>query len=373
MINVTSVFESLKQSLSRRVEIEFRRFIHSTYTNKWLISTDFVTTGKERVNDTFVFTVFPYESDFYQIQEEVREASSKDIKSIKAVQETMLNYLGSRRRFTFCFIPSRNRRTFSSLQETRKSIETTINMMQGWEDAELHTEIIRKFTVLRQEAEASNFNYNLLNNMILTAEFAAVVSHLIAKHSHPEIIGWFPDRDNMTSAFGSIIHDMFSINFSTLCQMENIEPSITRLSIGMPGLSTHGKNTMWYDDLVRVPDFIAGTLARWDFRKNYIASEAPKFLQVIERVLANNPNIATVLINFSIFGVQTSTLNVKINKSLVDTSSDMPPLSWTIDFLTFNLIREQKLSIKYPCFRKMILQTSFISSISLTSRWRYGR
>ena len=61
---------------------------------------------------------------------------------------------------------------------------------------------------------------------------------------------------------------------------------------------------------IRIPDYIAGTIAAWNIEDNKIIADHPKFEQVLERVIADNRNIPIIQMDFSGGTVQTQRLVV---------------------------------------------------------------
>jgi UDP-N-acetylmuramate-alanine ligase len=145
----------------------------------------------DRPNDTFAFTIFPYDADFEHIQAEIRRNVYKDIKQSKTVTENMLNYLRSAKRFSFCFVVNKDHRWFPGLAEARQAIDNSRSMMRHWKDADQQRETIKRFEALREDARANSFNVKLFGEMVLMNSLAAVIACLLIKHGAPEIIAGF--------------------------------------------------------------------------------------------------------------------------------------------------------------------------------------
>ena len=66
----------------------------------------------------------------------------------------------------------------------------------------------------------------------------------------------------------------------------------TNILIPMPnpfGIGGMQKYTTkpWYDSLIKIPDYYAGTIASWDLNTNN--ADADKHVQIIDNVFADNP------------------------------------------------------------------------------------
>jgi len=278
---------------AQQSEDAFITFLAARGSTKWMIATDWCIRDDTRHNDAFAFTIFPYDAEFAAIQADINKTLPKDIKNVKVVDGDMARLLKSDRRFTFCFIPRRDRRLFADLATAQKGMDYTIGMMKAWIDADKHTTIIREMEALRQEMQAKNFNIKLLEDIVLTAVFVGFIASLIAKHSKPEIIGWFPDRDKITQAYRSIANTLSSINFSAFCQQHDITHANAQIVIGIPD-ATDTTNGLWFDPLIRIPDYIAGAVAAYDLETNQVDGKNPKFLQIIEEVIADTYTIKLI-------------------------------------------------------------------------------
>jgi len=291
MFSPDNIFQVVLDALGQRTEANFRKFVNDSAVTKWFIAGDFVIGADDRPNDSFAFTIFPYNAELAHIQAEIDQAGASDLKKVKSVRDRMLNYLRSPKRFTFCFVVNKDRKWFADVEETRRSLDETLVMMRRWQDAGRRTNVIKQFERLREEARANSFNARLLGDMVLTNALAAVVACLLLKHGTTEKIGWFPDRDKMTSAYGAIANEMFSVNVSAICQANQLDESKFQMAIGTPDSSAPAKTGTWYDSLIRIPDHIAGTAAAWNIDINQLPAAQPKFGQIAREVFADNPNI----------------------------------------------------------------------------------
>jgi hypothetical protein len=308
MVHPDQIFKIVLDTLSRETEPDFRKFVVGSHVAKWFIAADFVTDAPDRPNNSFAFTVFPYNAYFEQIQAEIRAASARDIKEVKTVSQNMLRYLRASQRFSFCFISEKNPEWAPDVAAARQAIDETLGMMRRWRDADRQSDVIKRFEALREEARANSFNAKLFGHMVLMNALAAVVACLLVKHGAPEIIGWFPDRDKMTSAYKAIALELFSNNLSALCQTMGLDQTRLKVAIGIPGPSNDAEKGLWYDDLIRVPDYLAGATAAWDIKGNLLPTNSPKFAEIIRQVLADNPNIALVRLALNDRGLQASRL-----------------------------------------------------------------
>lgn len=306
--NVADALADLTILTLAPVRSAITRFVRSRLTFDWAIATDFnIVRAGDRPNDAFVYTVYPYDAG-EGLELIIRNAQShlaRDYKhSSRGASADMLKYLASRHHFTFAFVPTRKRRLFSSVAEARNAIDSTIAMIANYNDVERFGLVLAEWKTLRQSAEANNFNYRLLENMMLSSIFAATIATLLAAEGRARTIMWVPDRDSMTTAYGGLIqYEMFSSNAAAFAMRHRLPPS--QLAYGVEGTSRPG-GSPWYDPIIRVPDFIAGFLSGWDaitHRLGDSKANAPDIpisnelrdKAILHQVLCDNPNLAIVL------------------------------------------------------------------------------
>jgi hypothetical protein len=301
------LFSAVRDSIAKNVEATFRRFVTHTNATAWIIAADFAISGRERVNDAFAFSVIPYDDDLLRICSEIREASPLDLKKIRTVDDRMLALLADRRRFHFCFIPNRERHALFSLPDAREVLASAVQDAERWKPSAHRDEYIKKIRSIKQKANSNNFNNRLLHDTVIMATLSSIIAFYIAKHSNPRNISWFIDRDSMTGAFAGWAMDAMSRNFITLCEAEGVASRHVVLATATAPDTLPGEPA-WYDEFVRLPDFIAGTMARWDIPLNGFRSPANKFVQIAERVVSENPHVVVMQLTSDIFGVRASVL-----------------------------------------------------------------
>jgi hypothetical protein len=142
-------------------------------------------------------------------------------------------------------------------------------MMRNWRNAEALTDTIRAFERLQEKAKANNFSAQLMSTTMIATVLAAFCAILLAQERGIEIVGWFPDRDNITTSHERIAEFMYGINFSAFCQRHGIDERPIKLLIGRPEPDAANPRQGWYDELVRISDFVAGPLAGWHYRRNF--------------------------------------------------------------------------------------------------------
>lgn len=287
---VDVLWSQLQQAFSPVAEKRFARFIRQRGADKWIIATDFCTGDSTRPNDSFAFVIIPAGDRFTEIQEDLKRIPPRDLKDVKRIPKSVVRLLRKGRVFSICFVADRLRKLFPDAETARRSIDDTITMMKNWENASEADELIQQFIRMRTEAEKKTVNLKLLENIILTAALTAFIASLITKHGPAKLIGWVPDRDNITEAYDRIAPTMFSTNFSALCERQSIPtPNL--------GIFTQTKDDLWCDQYIRLADYVAGAAAAgWDDPHGRVS---PKIGYLLKEVFADNRYLFVFPITFA--------------------------------------------------------------------------
>jgi hypothetical protein len=295
-IGPDTLLDCLVSAFSRSGIAEFRTFLakHPGVT-KWFIASDFVNADPQAASDVYAFTFFPYERHFEQLKAEIRQLVPKDFKKTIDVEPELRQFFHSGATFTICLLTPKKYKVAGSIGAIRRSLDVTISNMRQWRDADRQQKIIGAFERLRERAKANNFNGQLISTIIFATVLAAFCAVMLAKERNIEVVGWYPDRDNITTSYDQIAHYMFVVNFSAFCQRHNIDAHSIRAAIGIPTPDARRPRQTWYDELVRIPDFLAGPLAAWRYEANLVTGRQ-KYVDLLQGVIADNPNVVTLLL-----------------------------------------------------------------------------
>ncbi len=308
MLFAGAIHQALKDAFEFDAEIGVRAYLSGRSATKWVIAADFVLTGAERVNDAFAFTIQPYElDDFSELLAKSRQAIPADMKRVRRLQAAAAAFLADRSRFHFCFLPTRDRHGLGSREDAQEALADLLDHLRGLPEMPSKPALVRKIEALIQRAKARNFNFALLHNIVFLAAVAGWLAMLIARHSRPEMIMWVFDRDAMTTAFDGIVYDMTFNNFHALCRMEGVGGNRVLLSHATDPDAGDWRGA-WFDDLIRAPDYIAGTLARWELGTTEAQPVPGKVADVIDKVIGENPNVVLILVRCGAFGITTARL-----------------------------------------------------------------
>jgi len=259
---------------------------------KWIVASDYCLHEKAYPYAVFGFTLIPYDRDFETLKQEIRQSVRRDLKKTSNISEEVADFLKQPRFFHFAFRTSKDRQYFTNGQgsKPRQVVRESIKIMVDtipW-DGELKA----KLKVLKQDAESNNFDFHLLSDQIITSLLFNFIGLLLARESAPEIIGWFSDRDDMTSFHDGLMFHFAEQGLHGLGQKFDIDTSAIQCMFGVPDRTA--PEEMWFDDLIRLADYFAGTIAGWNTSQNFVSH--PKYVQMLQQVVADQPNV--VVLNF---------------------------------------------------------------------------
>jgi hypothetical protein len=159
---------------------------------------------------------------------------------------------------------------------------------------ERSAETIQRLHALRQASLANSFNVELLTDFLLLSWFYPFVSILLARERRINVLGWFSDRDKMTTWSDGVVWDFACETLHGLAERYGISLPNGCPIIGVP----NEEKKMWFDEFVRVSDYIAGLLAAWNFASNEIPAASDKYIRLATDVFADSRNISVIRIDF---------------------------------------------------------------------------
>jgi len=269
-----------------------------------MIAADF-SVGKNRPLSCFAFTIFPYDAWPWDIERDALAAVPADLKNSKDVPESALAWLRDSRRFHLAVTVPHKRSIFAAggaakLQEARDHINKTLAQAV---EHKIEGDALSRVKELKRAASANGFNHGLFGDMWLLALLFAWLSALLARECDCQIVGWFPDRDNMTNWCGGIWHDYAMWDTRALADAFEIEMRAVQIGIGLPDRSG-GKEQMWFDHLVRSADWFAVAVAEWDRKTSFSPGKPRKYARMWEEVIADAENVLVLHVEIGAQGAQ---------------------------------------------------------------------
>jgi hypothetical protein len=270
---------------------------------KWILSADFVLRDRSRPGECFAFSLLPYDLTPSDFAAEVQANLPRDLKDAKDLPETAAAWLRNDRHFHILVPLNSDRKLFfdgnrGSLEVARESIRLSLQHMV---EKERDPAQIRRFKALAERSRRGGFNVSLYTDVTLLSFVLAVISALVWRECNPTHLGWFCDRDKMTTWCDGIIWDIANESFLGACELLGVNPRRECVNVAVPGTGASGED-MWFDQYIRAPDWLAGASAAWERSRNHLPS--PKYLKVVEDVLADATNIVILPVSIGPDGIE---------------------------------------------------------------------
>jgi hypothetical protein len=307
-INPDGLVDCLISTFGMSAIGEFRKFLakHPIVT-KWMIASDFVINEPQAASDAYAYTFFPYDAEIQDLKAKIVKLVPKDFKKTKTVEPQLHEFFQSGDTFTICLLTPKKYNVAGDIHAVRLSLDASLRMMRNWHDVDGQQEVIKAFERLNERAKANNFNAQLMSTIVIATVLAAFCAIILAQERKIEIVGWFPDRDNITTSYERIAEYTFAVDFSAFCQRHNIDARLIKTMIGRPEPDDANTRQIWYDELVRIPDFVAGPLAGWDYKKNLVTGRQ-KYVDILQGAVADNPYLITLRLTDGENGIGVSRL-----------------------------------------------------------------
>ena len=272
----------------------FNEFINQhSPSKKWLLVSDYSIGDKKKPNDCICFSLFPHVSDINELLDNLSELAPKDIKSIRVVNSRFISLLNRHPIFSIGIILEKKRRF--SLDEREYFLDRTralLKQLEIWDESTpegsgYNAQYRSKLLRLRTKLETKSVNLKLLRDTEIISTVAGYLASMVSNHPN-ELVTWFSDRDSILSHMTNTDEIPLAFDFAltlhhTICSSKNQDPQGI-MAFGVP--EPTGK--MWYDPLIRIPDFICGTLADYNLKTNEITHG--KFVPVVQNILTNVQN-----------------------------------------------------------------------------------
>nr|WP_294861274.1 hypothetical protein [uncultured Fluviicola sp.] len=298
-------------SKSAQVDIENHYLKNMETIAKWTCYSDYCLNNKQKPNDVITFTLVPYIHDFNSLSELIKIIAKKDIKSSKTVNIDFIHFLTNYPLLNISFV-LKNRRKLSSQHEDYKT--TLLNSFQALIDLNLarkknfpehskhYEKLTKKYKCVLEQIKIDK-KVNLIADMSLITMLGAYVSAVIVEKCKPTLFGWFSDRDAINDICDGVSSSLFYSNLWELTEFDGKFAYTLAKSTSDP----------FFDEFIRIPDYIAGTLADLDFDE--MAFSKDKFKNIFINYMAeNNHNNFIFEIDFNKDG-NLSCQRFKINKS----------------------------------------------------------
>jgi hypothetical protein len=172
-------------------------------------------------------------------------------------------------------------------------MDDRLSLYQDARDIDFHQSTIKRLQAFGRDLGHKGVNSKLARQINLTAAMVATLCHMLNQAVNAGAIRWISDRDALFERHDAVVSDLAyvyylaqAVEFATPEQREaqNHDASLASLTFEIPEKT--GKHR--FDELVRLPDYLAGTLA--DLNSETMAVSREKFGVVLNKVFINSKN-----------------------------------------------------------------------------------
>ena len=298
--------DTFNKSAKKELEDFFKKY---NDISKWMIFSDYVLYDKNKQNDVMTFSIVPYVMEIEKYKQILNSLAPRDIKKMNSVNDEFINFLNNFPILNLSFVLSK-RRKFDYIDEKEYLIKKTTNalkMFRIWSIStpgaqEKYLNSVKSFEALLRELNKKSPNYKIIRDIDILSSLIGFIGYQIASTSNIEVLSWLSDRDSMLTfgknekmkrKFIPYAFELATSLYHVLCD-NNLKKFPDLICADA---ETKEKN-LWYDEFLRIPDLIAGTIADYNFDENKHSHD--KFVKVTERLLTNQEKVKTFHINLSI-------------------------------------------------------------------------
>ncbi len=301
---MTEIFNVIKKTLSQSTMRDFSNFVKRFPPEaSWYILSDYCLDDKNRVYDTWTFSVLLNHDNATNIKSYIQQHAPKDLKNARNISGDFLAYLNSPVIFHFSFLLSKSEKFLAKAFSTQKIQdllqelgELTIQMGENVPETARYWQSVRsRIELFRQDSFRRGFNQKLGRQLLLTSLFESIISFQLWLFNAEPHIAWVSDRDAIIDRYGGVVYDLAFI-YILLQQSEVlVKPSNESYKL-VDGSKFHyvtpeKAGAVFFDELIRIPDYIAGTLATQPFKSQ---QSKEKHKDIVLNSIANSSHHAVI-------------------------------------------------------------------------------
>lgn len=299
MLDLVSLLEQSGRSI---VEDLRRWFAPYPSGAGYYVVSDYCLNDPKKNHDVYAFEILLNHDTQDAIEEYIRAVAPKDLKSSRTTSEGLGKYLVSPVAFSLSFVVSRETsalRDYFSSEDIKAFVQAARELVQGWienapEHADYFGKVERRLRRLSLEMVRKQRSDRLIRQIFLVATFGSYVFDLLDIAKSPKAVKWISDRDAMFDRHDGLAFDLaFVIWLVSRSSRPGNPGAVPHLTFGLPGMD--GVND--YEELIRLPDYLAGTLA--DLALPKIEFSHDKFPPIFKQLFVEASNNAVLQVTMS--------------------------------------------------------------------------
>lgn len=269
----------------------------------WTIVSDYCVNDRSKRADVFSFVVIANHDTTANICEYIRAVAPSDLKKTNHVPIGLVQYLTCQVPVTFSvsFVIDREAallRNYLRLEHMASFIPDVrefVEMLRKHApvDPTYFDDVLPRFDAYGKDLARKQVSENLARQIHLASAFAATIFHSVSTATQAAHLRWISDRDALLERHDGVVYDLaFLYSILMAARETSATPDAEgRLLLQNPTIQFElpektGKHR--FDELIRLPDYLAGTLA--DVDTTTMSWSKEKFGQVLKSVYVDAPN-----------------------------------------------------------------------------------
>lgn len=289
----------LQATVTTRLQLK-QWFVRYPAGLPWSVVSDYCIGDINKGNDVFSFVVVAPHDEVDNICEYIAGAAPKDLKNSSKVPLGLVQYLTCEVPVTFSisFVMKREialLRDYLSVEAMRALVAGAISFMNDLDalDIDYHLSAIKRLEAFSRDLAHKGVNAKLARQIHLVAAMVATLCNMLNQAVRPRAIRWISDRDALFERHDAVVTDLAYVYYLTQAielttpeeqKTQSLRASLATLGFEIPEKT--GKHR--FDELVRLPDYLAGTLADLNSEEMMVSME--KFDVVLNNVFVNSKN-----------------------------------------------------------------------------------
>lgn len=303
-LGFTKEFLHIKNTFMQSTKDDLRNFTQVMKVTKWAITSDYVIGGAGALMDVFAFTIYPYIKDFAIWCNEIHAVEPLDLKDRRQFREPWMRYMRDSPVFHIAFLFDKGFFYGNSTSEDKtillKMAESLQQLLVIWEANEQDVQkksFYKKWgagmnsKIVSLKATQRQGKYTQTRNVFTVSMLYSMIEHFLKSQCGAELVGWMGDRDPMIQWLGGgyegFILDLTGYYTHILMANDGLEENGHNLVRMVPPLN----GVQWYDDMNRMPDYVAGGFSRFMVDCQGQDVEIHPFL---EKFCVDNPRLAAI-------------------------------------------------------------------------------
>ncbi|MES0490031.1 MAG: hypothetical protein ABUK01_08575 [Leptospirales bacterium] len=314
------ILEVLAETYQKSTREDFVSFINQ-YPEQlsWHLISDYCFDDLNKQNDTATFSVLLNHDKIPTILDAINSHSPKDLKNTRTINPKFLNYINSKVFFHFTFIFDRKDSFLKDLETdsfAANTVDQFIIHLGNWEknvpEVKGYVAAVKKrLSLLKNDTKKKSFNRKLFRKMFIISLLSSFLCHELNILSKPKYISWISDRDSIINSFDGVTFDLSFVLMLLFAQdynnnhIENpVNPPVIKYILPEDGKSNY------LDPLIRIPDYLTGTLADLDILKKEFSKD--KYYDICFSSLLEAPNHSIIWTSKNKNTLRYSTKRIKV-------------------------------------------------------------